>query len=101
MNVPAAGVWQKNPSLAWREIDDETIIISPSENVMHELNSTGSFVWRNIDGQRTAEDLATLLTEEYEVALDAALADTLSLLQELSARKLLLPAEVLQGGAAR
>ena len=101
MNVPAAGVWQKNPSLAWREIEDETIIISPSESVMHELNGTGSLIWRNIDGQRSAEELAALLVEQYEVTYETALADTLSLLQELSARKLLLPAEVLQGDIAR
>lgn len=98
MNVAAGGVWQKNPSLAWREIDDETVIISPGESVMHELNDTGSFVWKNIDGQRKAEDLAALLVEQYEVTLETALADTLSLLEELSTRKLLLPAE---GGAAR
>ena len=98
MNVAAGGIWQKNPSLAWREIDDETVIISPGESVMHELNDTGSFVWKNIDGQRKAEDLAALLVEQYEVTLETALADTLSLLEELSRRKLLLPAE---GGAAR
>ena len=98
MSTPAAVVWQKNPDLAWREIDDETVIISPHDSVMHELNDTGSFVWKNIDGQRKAEDLAALLVEQYEVTLETALADTLSLLEELSRRKLLLPAE---GGAAR
>ncbi len=25
MSTPAAVVWQKNPDLAWREIDDETV----------------------------------------------------------------------------
>jgi len=98
MNVAASGVWQKNPALAWREIDDETVIISPGESVMHELNNTGSLVWRNIDGQRKAEDLARLLVEQYDVTQEVALADTLSLLAELSTRKLLLPAEE---GAAR
>jgi Coenzyme PQQ synthesis protein D (PqqD) len=101
MNVAASGVWQKNPSLAWREIDDETVIISPGESVMHELNDTGSVVWKNIDGHRTAEDLAALLVEQYEVTLQTALADTLSLLEELATRKLLLPAEAGLGGATR
>jgi len=100
MNVAASGVWQKNPALAWREIDEETVIISPGESVMHELNDTGSFVWRNIDGQLSAMDLAGLLVEQYDVTQDVALTDTLSLLEELSARKLLLPAET-QGGGAR
>lgn len=101
MNVAAAGTWQKNPSLAWREIDGETIIISPGESVMHELNDSGSFLWRNIDGRRTAEDLAVLLTAHYEVSRETALTDTFSLLEELCARKLLLPAEALSGGEGR
>jgi Coenzyme PQQ synthesis protein D (PqqD) len=101
MNAAANGVWQRNPSLAWREIDHETVIISPDESVMHELNDTGSFLWRNIDGRRTAEDLAALLVEQYDVAQETALADTLELLEELSTRKLLIPTESSQGDATR
>jgi Coenzyme PQQ synthesis protein D (PqqD) len=101
MNAAANGVWQRNPSLAWREIDDETVIISPDESVMHELNDTGSFLWRNIDGRRTAEDLAALLVEQYDVAQETALADALELLEELSTRKLLIPTESSQGDATR
>ncbi len=25
MSAPASVIWQKNPALAWREIDDETM----------------------------------------------------------------------------
>ena len=41
MSTSSAVLWQKNPALAWREIDDETVIISPNDSVMHELNDTG------------------------------------------------------------
>lgn len=88
MSIPASVTWQKNPALAWREIDDETVIISPNDSVMHELNDTGSFLWKNIDGKRSAAELAELLVENYEVAPDVALSDTQSLLQEMSSRKL-------------
>jgi hypothetical protein len=87
----ASVLWQKNPALAWREIDDATVIISPNDSVMHELNDTGSFLWKNVDGYKSALDLAALLAENYEVALDIALTDTQSLLEEMSSRKLLVP----------
>ena len=87
-----SALWQKNPALAWREIDGETVIISPAESVMHELNDTGTFLWENIDGRRSASDLAALLAACYEVAEPIALADTQSLLQELSSKKLVIPA---------
>jgi len=101
MNATAGGIWQKNAALAWREIDNETVIISPGESVMHELNDTGSLIWRSIDGHRTAEELAALLVEEYDVTMEVALADTLALLAELSSRKLLVPGEGAQGSEAR
>jgi hypothetical protein len=84
-------LWQKNPALAWREIDEATVIISPTDSVMHELNDTGSFLWKNIDGQRSAAELAGLLAESYEVAQDVALTDTQALLEEMTSRKLVVP----------
>jgi hypothetical protein len=88
MSAPATMTWQKNPALAWREIDDETVIISPNDSVMHELNDTGSFLWKNIDGKKSAAELAQLLAENYEVTPDIALSDTQALLEEMSSRKL-------------
>jgi hypothetical protein len=101
MSTTPNSPWQKNPALAWREIDDETVIISPTESVMHELNETGSFLWKNIDGRRTAAELAALLAAKYEVAPSVALADTEVLLQQLALSKLLVPAAPATGGAAR
>jgi coenzyme PQQ synthesis protein D (PqqD) len=99
MNI-ASVLWQKNPALAWREIDEATVIISPIDSVMHELNDTGSFLWKNIDGHKSAADLAVLLAENYEVTPDIALTDTQSLLEEMCSRKLLVPVPV-TGGESR
>jgi len=101
MNATASGIWRKNAALAWREIDNETVIISPGESVMHELNDTGSLIWRSIDGQRNAEELAALLVDEYDVTKEVALTDTLALLEELSSRKLLVPGEAAQRSESR
>ena len=91
MSTAPSVLWQKNPALAWREIDDETVIISPYDSVMHELNDTGSFLWKNIDGKKSAAELAELLAASYEVTPDIALSDTQSLLEEMSSRKLVVP----------
>lgn len=92
--------WQKNPTLAWREIDGETVIISPEESVLHELNGTGSFIWRHVDGRRSVAEIAELLAAEYNVTRDAALADTEALLTQLASRKLLMPADEAKPKAA-
>lgn len=97
MSTAPSALWQRNPALAWREIDDETVIISPNDSVMHELNDTGSFLWKNIDGHKSAAELAELLVANYEVTSDIALADTQSLLQEMSSRKLVVPVQSTDG----
>jgi len=97
MISPAAVFWQKNPALAWREIDDETIIISPNDSVMHELNDTGRFLWKNIDGRKSAAELARLLVENYEVTPDIALFDAQALLEEMSSRKLVVTVPATRG----
>src|SRR5258708_38477333 len=99
MITPAAVFWQKNPALAWREIDDETIIISPNDSVMHELNDTGRFLWKNIDGTKSAAELAQLLFENYEVTTDIALSDRQSLLEQIASRKLLATAPATRGAS--
>ncbi|HET9995125.1 MAG TPA: PqqD family protein [Candidatus Acidoferrum sp.] len=97
MSTAPSALWQKNPAMAWREIDEETVIISPNDSVMHELNDTGSFLWKNIDGHRSAAELAEMLVANYEVTPDIALADTQSLLQELSSLKLVVAAHSADG----
>ena len=99
MNSNGSIVWQKNPALAWREMDEATVIISPHDSVMHELNESGSFLWKNIDGHRSAADLASLLVESYEVTPEVALTDTESLLEELCSRKLLVPVPATDGAS--
>ena len=47
------------------------------------LNSTGTFIWEKIDGQRTGAEIATLLAEDFQVAVDRAKADCREFLAQL------------------
>ena len=99
MNTEAkSALWQKNPILAWREIDGEIVIVSPNDSVLHELNETGSFVWKQLDGRRPAAEIAAGLAAEYDVRLEDALRDIETLLGELASRQLLVPADNLKAG---
>jgi hypothetical protein len=74
---------------AWREIDGVVVIISPQDSVLHELNSTGSFLWKQLDGQRSLEELARLVSQEFEVDPEKALGDVREFLAGLAAKQLL------------
>ena len=89
-----------NPLLAWREVEGAIIIISPEDSVLHELNGTASFIWKQMDGERTIEQIAALVTEEFDVAPEAALADVQELMATLVEKKLAQAAPLARGGHA-
>ncbi len=66
---------ERNPKLAWREIDGEAVIISPEDSHVHELNETASLVWSNADGKHSVDEIAGVIAARYEVALPEAKAD--------------------------
>jgi hypothetical protein len=74
---------------AWREIDGVVVIISPQDSVLHELNSTGSFLWKQLNGERSQEELARLVSLEFDVDPDEALRDVREFLAGLAAKHLL------------
>lgn len=81
---------QQHPHAAWREVAGAVVIISPEDSVLHELNETASLIWKEANGQRTAQEIARRLAEEYEVEESAALADTCELVNHLEQKKLLI-----------
>ena len=94
MSTTANGaLWRKNPILAWREIEGKIVIISPNNSVLHELNETASFVWKQLDGRRSGAEIATSLAAEYDVKPEDALGDIETLVEELASRQLLVPAD--------
>jgi hypothetical protein len=65
-----------NPALAWRVLQDEVFILSSEDRSLHRLNSTGSFIWIHSIGEKTTTEIAQLLADHCEVALDVTLNDT-------------------------
>jgi Coenzyme PQQ synthesis protein D (PqqD) len=80
---------ERNPKLAWREIDGEAVIISPEDSHVHELNETASIIWTYADGTHSVDEIAGVLAARYEVALLKAKVDVDELIEVLSAKGLL------------
>jgi len=81
---------QRNPKLAWREIDGEVVIISPDDSQVHELNETASLIWKFADGKHSVDQIAEVVAEGYEVPVEVAQADVRELIEMLSAKSLLM-----------
>lgn len=80
-------------SFVTRSIAGETILVPVTGNVadldsVYTLNEVGSFIWRLIDGRRSAQAIAEAVTDEYDVALEQAALDVDELLTALEAKGL-------------
>jgi Coenzyme PQQ synthesis protein D (PqqD) len=58
-----------------------------------ELSETAAFIYRNVDGRRSAGQIAALVADEYDIDADVALTDTLDALADLCDLDLLVPGE--------
>lgn len=84
------GRFERNPNLAWREIEGEVVIISPEDSHVHELNETASLVWKCADGTRSLEEIAARMAAEYDIAMDAARVDVREIIAVFEEKQLLL-----------
>lgn len=78
-----------NPQLAWREIEGLVVVISPEDSVVHELNETASFIWKQASEGRNLAEIVRLLSDAYCVDAAQARADAEELLAGLSKKGLL------------
>ena len=65
-------------------VDGELLILNRQQEKIHQLNSVASFVWENLDGHTTKEQLLLAITDKYDVEQDVAQKDLEGLLNELS-----------------
>jgi hypothetical protein len=81
---------ERNPKLAWREIDGEAVIISPEDSHVHELNETASVIWKNADGNHSVDEIAAAVAADYDVPVHVARSDVQELISALSEKGLLM-----------
>lgn len=84
-----------NPQVLFTELDDGTgVLLNLDTKFYYSLNRTGVFVWKAIhaDASQTARSIARKLTETFRVTLDDAERDVASVVDEMLADGLLLPA---------
>lgn len=78
-------IYTPSAGFVMRQIAGEILLIPVGEqtkkfNGMVTFTETGAFIWKHLDGRRTAAELAGLLAREYETDVGEVLADVLDFL---------------------
>ena len=81
-------VYQQLPGLVTRKSGNEFIIVPVRNqvadmNCLFTLNETGAFIFERIDGQRTVQEIITILADAYQVEEDRVRDDVINLLLQM------------------
>jgi hypothetical protein len=52
---------RRSPHVAWRTIADETVLIHLKKKWIFVLNTSGGFIWNNLDGNKEESDILALI----------------------------------------
>jgi coenzyme PQQ biosynthesis protein PqqD len=80
---------RRDPSVAWRVIQGEAVMVLPATGKVHTLNAVGTRFWELIDGRRSLAEIAEQLEEEFDAPAHAIAADCQRFAGELAERRLL------------
>ncbi|MGB5750522.1 MAG: PqqD family protein [Desulfobacterales bacterium] len=86
-------IFKKNENFVFRKIEDETILVPIKDNVgdmgsLYNLNEVAAFVWEQINGKKTLQDIKNKLLEKYDVPAEEAgndLSEYIAHLKEIDA----------------
>ena len=80
--------YQRDENFVFRQIEGETILVPIKDNVgdmgsIYNLNPTGAFIWQQLNGTKPLDEIAMMLTREFDVSAEQAQADLRDFINQL------------------
>ena len=66
-----------------QQVEGDAVLLDIDSGEYFSLNEVGGMVWELCDGSRSVEDVAELISSEFDVDTSAALSDAIELLESL------------------
>ncbi len=84
-----SSVVSHSPSVVTRKTGNEYVLVPITNNIadmnsVYTLNETGAFIWEQIDGKKTIEEIIAALINEYEIDNETASTDVLLFIRDMS-----------------
>jgi hypothetical protein len=79
----------KTEGILDRSLGDDIVVLSPDGKVLHTLSGTACFIWGMIDGSRSIDEIASAITDEYQIDEETARRDIHAFLTELEKLRLI------------
>jgi len=83
MNIGDQAYPQQAEGVTFREVGGEAVLLNLNTGTYYGLNEVGTFVWQQMDGEHTIDDLVGAICATYAVEQGQAITDVRRLVGEL------------------
>jgi len=83
-------VFIQNSKCPVRAIGDGLVIMAPSGDTTHSLEDIGAFIWNQIDGQCTLQDVLKAIIDDYDIDENTAREDLTNFITQMQTAGLIL-----------
>lgn len=82
-------ILSQSTSIVTRKTGNEYVLVPVTNNIadmnsVYTLNETGAFIWEQIDGKRSVEEIINTLIAEYDIDKQIAQSDVFSFIDNMS-----------------
>ncbi|MGC1392542.1 MAG: PqqD family protein [Bacteroidales bacterium] len=82
-------ILSRSDSVVTRKTGNEYVLVPITNNIadmnsVYTLNETGAFIWEQIDGEKSVEDIIIELTNEYDIDKQNAESDVFTFIENMS-----------------
>jgi hypothetical protein len=82
-------ILSQSASVVTRKTGNEYVLVPITNNIadmnsVYTLNETGAFIWEQIDGKRSVEDIIIELVNEYDIDKQNAESDVFTFIENMS-----------------
>jgi hypothetical protein len=78
-----------SPTVVTKKTGNEYVLVPITNNIadmnsVYTLNESGAFIWENIDGEKSIDEIINFLTTEYDIDYETARKDVFSFIENMS-----------------
>jgi methyltransferase-like protein len=82
-------ILSQSASVVTRKTGNEYVLVPITNNIadmnsVYTLNETGAFIWEQIDGKRSVEDIINAVADEYDIDKQTAESDVFTFIENMS-----------------
>ena len=77
-------MWKQKSTVNERNFNNMVVLIDTEKALLHELNPVGSRIWSLCDGAHPSDEIATILSDEFDVSMQEAKGDLEKFLSRLA-----------------